>query len=164
MDYLKMDYFKWFIALIGCVGMLCLSGCSGSNSGIGAVTGTVTIDGEPVEYAAVSFMPVEGRASIGRTDANGVYNLAYVKNQKGAVIGQHKVTITTKVVAETNYGQATYNEGGAIKQDKKAKQSAQKTGRKEMLPKKYCDRNSTELTASVEKGNNTIDFDLTTTE
>jgi len=150
-----LDHLKRLITLVACVSLLGLSGCfSSGDSNVANVTGIVTVDGEPIEYAIVSFMPVDGRASFGRTDANGVYTLAYVKQQKGALIGEHKVVIETKVVAETNYGGKTGGDQGGP--------PVRFTGRKEMLPKKYCDRWSTELTASVEKGDNNIDFQLTT--
>ena len=139
-------------ALIACAGLLLFSGCFGGNSDLGSVTGTITIDGEPISYANVTFMPVQGRASIGRTDENGVYKLVYTVGQEGALIGNHKVIVRTKVVKEPNYG-----EKGA-----ETKDPVRLKGRKELLPKKYCDRNSTELTATVESGSNTIDFDLTT--
>ena len=110
-----------------------------------------TIDGEPIDYAAVTFMPTQGRASIGRTDADGVYKLAYVIGQDGALIGNHKVYVTTRVKKEPAYGQKEGVEKSPIRLN----------GRKELLPKENCDRNYTELTATVESGNNEINFDPT---
>ena len=144
------DQVKQLLALVACVGLLSLSGCGG-NSDLGSVTGTVTIDGEPIDYAAVTFMPTQGRASIGRTDADGVYKLAYVIGQDGALIGNHKVYVTTRVKKEPAYGQKEGVEKSPIRLN----------GRKELLPKENCDRNYTELTATVESGNNEINFDLT---
>ena len=147
-----MNHLKQIVASVACLGLLCLSGCAGGDSNVGQVTGTVTIDGEPINYASVTFMPTEGRASVGLTDSQGVYTLNYVIGQKGALIGEHKVYVTTKVVKEGSYGE---NSGGT-------KDPVRKQGRKELLPKKYCDRTASELTATVEKGSNTIDFDLKT--
>jgi hypothetical protein len=145
------DHIKKLMTLFSCVGLLVLSGCFGGRSDLGQVTGTVTIDGEPINYASVTFMPTQGRASIGLTDLNGVYNLVYVIGENGALIGNHKVIVTTKVVKETEYG----GRSGGIKDP------VRQTGRKELLPKENSDRNHTELTATVESGNNTINFDLT---
>ena len=147
-----MDHLKQLIALVACFGLLGLSGCGGGNSDISPVTGTIKIDGEPINYASVTFMPTQGRASTGLTDADGQYTLKYVIGQEGALLGQHKVYVTTRVVKEGSYGQ----DSGGIKDP------VRKTGRKELLPKKYADRGATELTAIVEKGDNTIDFDLIT--
>ena len=145
-----MDHIKQLITLGACVGLLLLSGCFGGNSDLGYVTGTITIDGEPINYASVTFMPTQGRASIGLTDSNGVYNLVYVIGQDGALIGQHKVFVTTEVIKEPDYGQ-----GRGIQDP------VRQTGRRELLPKKYCERNFTELTATVKSGSNKIDFELT---
>lgn len=154
-----MDYVKRVFALVACLGLLGLTGCTGSDSNIGRVNGKVTIDGEPIEHALVSFLPSTGRASMAWTDANGDYDLAYLQDKMGAVVGQHKVMIETKIVADANYNAATYSEDGPVAEEKPGK-TVQNTGRKEMLPNKYCNRNETELTAVVEKGENTINFDL----
>lgn len=138
------------MALIACVGLLSLSGCGG-DSDLGSVTGTVTVDGEPIDYAAVTFMPTQGRASIGRTDSSGAYELVYVIGKKGALIGNHKVYVTTSVKKLPAYGREEGVEQSSI----------QLNGRKELLPKENCDRNYTELTAIVESGSNEINFDLT---
>lgn len=145
------DHIKQLMALVACVGLISLSGCFGGNSDVGSVTGTITIDGEPINYAKVTFMPTQGRASVGLTDANGVYKLVYVIGQDGALIGNHKVIIQSEVVKEPAYGQ---EDGGT-------KDPVRTTGRKELLPKENCDRNLTKLTAIVESGTNEINFDLT---
>lgn len=59
------------------------------------VTGTVTMDGQPLEAASVMFYPVEGgRAnSLATTDATGAYELKYTSTVKGAMAGEYKVLI-----------------------------------------------------------------------
>ncbi len=145
-----MTHFKTFFGMVACVSFLSLCGCFGSNSDIGSVTGTVTLDGEPIEWATVTFKPTQGRGSIGVTDANGVYTLGYIRNQNGALIGNHKVVIRTEIV-KSPYGDGEESEG-----------AVEPTPRKEMLPKKHSDWKKTELTATVESGSNTIDFPLST--
>lgn len=135
---------------------LILAGCQDSK--LGSVTGVVSIDGKPVEMASVSFIPDFGRASVGSTNEKGEYVLNYTSSKKGALIGKHKVTISTKYVAETNYSLQTYSEEGPIKPTRS--DVVKSKGRKEMLPKKYRDRNTTELTAVVEPGSNEINFKL----
>ena len=132
------------------------AGCNDSK--IGTVSGVVLIDGEPVEMASISFFPDVGRASVGRTNDKGEYVLNYTRGQKGALIGNHKVTISTRYVAETNYNQQTYNEEGLVKQSRS--DLVKSKGRKEMIPKKYRDPEETELTAAVKPGSNQIDFNL----
>src|SRR5206468_8218965 len=74
------------------------AGCSGEKvPGLGQVSGTVTMDGKPVADAAITFdvaKPGES-PSIGKTDANGNYELYYSRGHKGATIGEHVVYIST---------------------------------------------------------------------
>ena len=64
---------------------------------LGTVSGTVTMDGQPVANATVTFDGAkEGEsASLGRTDASGKYELYYSRGNKGATIGEHVVHIST---------------------------------------------------------------------
>lgn len=118
-------------------------GCgSGAGGNIGTVEGTVTLDGNPVEEATVRFYPTSGeRGASGKTDRNGHFELRYTRDTMGAIIGDHKVTVSTKVVADN------YSDDGA-------------EAKKETIPRKYVDRKKTDLTATVKQGSNTCDFDL----
>ncbi|NOX52859.1 MAG: hypothetical protein GXP27_00160 [Planctomycetes bacterium] len=78
-----------------------LMGTSSNLPDLGQVTGVVTLDGQPLPRATVEFHPIAppgepapGSASIGRTDENGLYELKYLKNVYGAVVGKHRVVIT----------------------------------------------------------------------
>lgn len=123
--------------------LLCLCGCPASSGNIGAVVGVVTLDGVPIEGATVRFYPTSGlRGSSGKTDENGRYELRYTRSEKGATIGDHKVTISTEVVADN------YEPENAVE------------ARKETIPRKYLDRKKTELSATVESGSNTCNFDI----
>jgi hypothetical protein len=83
-----------------------LAGCGGG--GVAAVSGRVTLDGRPLANAAVLFQPVSaagnnnpGPGSTGVTDADGRYTLTITgKEQRGAVVGKHKVRIT--MMAQTD--------------------------------------------------------------
>jgi len=60
----------------------------------------VTLDGQPLADATVGFYPVGANADVmssGKTNANGEYTLKTVqKNQTGAVVGKHRVSITVE--------------------------------------------------------------------
>ncbi|MEW4452370.1 carboxypeptidase regulatory-like domain-containing protein [Bremerella sp. JC817] len=119
--------------------MLLVFGCSQQSYGsLGGVTGTVTLNGKPHANAKVTFTPAAGRPSSGMTDENGNYELFYIRDTKGAEPGSHKVTIVTVAPVESD----TY-QGPAFK---------------DPIPPNY--NRVTELTAEVEKGSNTFDFDL----
>jgi hypothetical protein len=118
---------------------LAASGCSqGDLPELGEVSGTVTMDGQPLSGVWVGFAPTEGRSSMALTDAQGHYELIYLDGAPGAKIGTHKVAITTPQEDEF---------GGQVK------------NWKERVPAAY--NSKTILTADVKAGSNTIDFPLT---
>ena len=51
MDHLK----RFFVFATVAAGLLCLSGCNTGDSNVGAVTGTLTVDGEAIADALVTF-------------------------------------------------------------------------------------------------------------
>jgi len=118
-----------------------LSGC-GQSSGpaLGQVTGTVTLDGQPLPDAMVSFYPdAGGRSAHGVTDSSGKFLLRFTGMKDGALVDSHTVKIETGVEMSESETQP------------KRKKIAQ-------LPARY--NKETELTAKVERGSNNFDFDL----
>lgn len=86
------------------VGILAWTGCgSGDRPDLGTVEGVVTLDGKPLAEAFVHFDPGTVRGSSGVTDAEGKYELTYIRDTKGAAIGEHIVRITkrTETAPET---------------------------------------------------------------
>jgi hypothetical protein len=79
------------VSLVGLVaGALCLAavaGCGPRGPETVQVTGTVTLDGEPVEGAVVGFRPTAGTPATATTDASGRFTL-------NATPGQNGVTVT----------------------------------------------------------------------
>ena len=88
--------------LVPCICMLFVAGCGGSDlPELGTVFGRVTLDGQPVAEAIVNFAPVNpGRPSTAETDADGNYDLVYLPDVEGAVVGEHAVTIEKIVTTE----------------------------------------------------------------
>ncbi|WP_339746684.1 hypothetical protein [uncultured Rubinisphaera sp.] len=77
------------------IGLGC-GGGPGDAPNLGRVSGTLTIDGKPLENVLVSFAPEDGsRASTGVTDASGQYQLTYSTSEMGAKIGKHNVKISS---------------------------------------------------------------------
>lgn len=139
-----------FLQLSLSVLLLCYCGCSGSPKNVAAVEGTVTLDGEPLVNADISFFPESGaRASVGTTDENGKYVLKYTRRAKGAVIGKHKVTVFINEPQDD----ARYD-------DPAGKKSAATKTEMKTLPLEYTDKEKTELNRTVESGSNTFDFEL----
>jgi len=72
--------------------LLLAAGCSNGPE-LAPVSGRVTLDGQPLEAAEVSFEPEIGRASHGHADQNGDYELRYTREEVGALVGPHTVRI-----------------------------------------------------------------------
>ena len=137
---------------------IALTGCPASGD-FGYVDGTVTIDDNPVEGATIGFYPQGGRGSIGVTDSEGHYELLYTNSQKGAFVGEHKVTIATARQAFDPADRPEYE----IELDDTPQEAV--AARKAMLDKSYEDRKTTPLTATVVPGKNPpINFDLKSDE
>lgn len=115
-----------------------LGACGPAHPDLGTVTGTVTLNKQPLAGAGIVFQPSGGRPSYGMTDSAGRYALEYAQDVPGARIGRHTVIIRTRFT-------------GDFPGDPKASP--------ERLPKRYHDE--TELTADVKAGENIFDFDLT---
>ena len=118
-----------------------VAGCLSRGPAVGRVEGTVTLDGIPLGGAKVIFTPVEGgRSSMAVTDGSGRYELEFGPGMKGALVGKHKVSISTFEAGETD-------------------DSGKLVGHvPERVPAKY-NRDSI-LTAEVKAGSQVIDFKL----
>jgi hypothetical protein len=116
-----------------------LAGCNPEKlPRLGKVTGTVTLEGQPVADARIQFdgaNPGEP-PSTGTTDASGKYELYYSRGHKGATVGEHTVSISTYEPATDDNPQV----------------------KKETIPTKY--NGKSELKSTVKGGTNKIDFDL----
>ncbi|QDT66509.1 transthyretin-like family protein [Calycomorphotria hydatis] len=101
MKYDRMNYLRR-IELWGALSAAMCIGCwSDSNlPELAEVTGTVLLDGEPVPNARLQFLPAEGRPSYGKTDEDGQFRLRYNLREDGAVLGNHRVEITTEDLIE----------------------------------------------------------------
>ena len=75
---------------------LLIAGC-GSESDLAKVKGKVTLGGQPLEGATVTFQPTEdgGAPSAGQTDAKGRYTLMFTFDTPGVQPGEHSVSIET---------------------------------------------------------------------
>jgi hypothetical protein len=136
-----------FIQLGAFAATLCilLAGCGGPDHELvlAPVSGTVTYNGEPLADAMVAFDPEEGgRIASGKTDEDGRYRLTTVEGYDGAIVGRHGVTVVK--VAPTPAPHISDPDAG-----------------KPLIPEKYFDASTSELTAEVVEGeNNVFDFEL----
>jgi hypothetical protein len=117
-------------------------GCNRSGLDLAPVEGLVTYNGAPVAEAGVMFAPQQGPPAMATTDAEGKFALT-TANHDGALIGQHRVSIS-KV------------ETIAIPQP----QGFPLYQHKSHIPEKYADVSTSELTADVQDDDNYFEFKL----
>ena len=136
-----------------------LTGCGGGTIRTVNVTGTVTFNGEPLSGAQVNFSPTtsdEGaRPAFGLTDADGKYRLSVIGGavNAGTTPGEYQVSISrmvgTGIIAEPDGGPTTSGPSVFVPPPQS------------LIPIRYGDPTTSELTATVEaRGNNVFNFDL----
>jgi hypothetical protein len=123
---------------VGAAGLSC--GCGEKAANMADVSGTVTMDGQPLSKARIEFSPTaNGSPSMGLTDERGRYSLRFSRDMEGAMIGDYQVKISTYAPANPDAEPPTVEVP-------------------EKVPAKYNIK--TELTGKVVEGSNTIDFPL----
>ncbi|NBP88422.1 MAG: carboxypeptidase regulatory-like domain-containing protein [Planctomycetia bacterium] len=131
------------------------TGCGGRPAGFpetAAVTGVITFDEMPLEGATVSFLPDEGRSSVGTTDSAGRYRLKFTGTVSGAVLGMHHVSVSK---------QAPDPDFKITKEEQEMLENGDfLIPTVDVVPGRYQGRAS-ELTAEVKSGRNSFDFALT---
>lgn len=126
---------------------LSLTGCGGD--GLQPLQGTVTLDGQPLADAAVSFSPVEGgRPASGKTDADGKFVLASFKAGDGLPVGSYKVTIVK--IDTKQQAQAAPESAGDGDSPESAAMGAVEQGVTFVTPIKYSSPLTTDLVVDVQ--------------
>jgi len=134
------------VAVLGC------GGPDGDAPDLVPVSGTVTLDGEPVSGVMVNFFP-EGPTTgstlcYGMTDDSGRYELQDSQGRKGTLTGKARVTCSKFVMPD----------GSPFTSD--GEMSPEMAGAVEVFPPRYSDETRTELEVDVPAGGDTFDFDL----
>jgi len=132
--------------------ILTLTGCGGKGDPSHvSMSGTVTLNGEPLADAQVTFIPTGDTQGIGAgawTGPDGRYQLIDRRGQPGTQPGTYKVTISKRLMPD----------GSEIPADDK-KPPIESPAR-ESLPPNYSDSARTELQAVVPEQGGTVDFPL----
>lgn len=139
---------------------LFLAGCSATNSiDYGKVTlvnvsGTVTLDGQPLAEAVVTFENQEtGTMSFARTNSSGSYTLQFDSEKDGVTPGQKLVRFSTTRTILGLRGEDGAEEGEA------STEGPQADRKQELVPECYNGKST--LTVEITPDSTTVDFDLT---
>jgi hypothetical protein len=146
---LCVPYRRYAIALLWCVGISLLP-TTGCGDGMARVTGVVSLDGKPIAASqdtrcTVTFVRKDGTgaASTGVVDNQGTYTLG-TGASTGVLPGTYMVSISaSQLMGEEQIG-------------------VPRSG-KRLTPPEYGDATKSGLEATVEPGNNTFDFELSST-
>ena len=98
------------------------------------VSGTVTLDGQPLARGSVQFVPdtaqgTEGPSGVGYVDEEGHYEIS-TAGAAGAIVGHHKISVK----AEADYDQTQISMGPSL------------------IPRRYNNPDASGLTAEVKEG------------
>lgn len=139
---------------------LTAAGCGGPTDGFsgqrGTVTGTVTIDGQPLpEGCSVLFMAASGGyTGSGPVGSGGAYSIFY-KVSSGLPVGAYLVQISPPGPK----GESTPTDPVAMGESMRL---SKKTANKSPVPTRYASTGTSGLTFTVQPGANQADFALTT--
>lgn len=138
----------------------CLTGCSSDTSmpapkSVVPVSGVVTMDGKPLDFARVTFVPQGGSeqsyGASGSTDSAGKYEMMSLVGNEGIVgapPGPYKVTITRMVKPD----------GTVVSPDKM--EPPMMSAARMSLPMQYGSTDTTPLEVTVSTTGGTYNFDL----
>jgi hypothetical protein len=80
-------------ALLTMVTAVALLGCGDGRPTRAPVSGQVLIDGRPLEFGYVNFIPNEGRSSGAKLGPEGRFSLTCFEQNDGAIVGSHRVAV-----------------------------------------------------------------------
>jgi hypothetical protein len=129
------------------------AGCGSSGEmPLGRVSGTVTLNNQPVTSGAIYFVPQKGPGASGTLDAQGRFVLTTYSSGDGAVLGPHTIYFAplTDGTHLDNYSEADYI----------ANKPPPAAPTQEFLPAMYLSPSSSKLTREVLAGRNTLELSL----
>lgn len=75
------------------VALFLVTGCGDGRPTRVPVSGQVLIDGKPLAFGSIRFIPADSRASQSTIDENGRFTLNCYEKNDGVVVGTHTVTV-----------------------------------------------------------------------
>lgn len=148
---------RWRLSASGvAIAGLLLLGCD-QGPQVAPVSGVVKFENTPVTQGTISFHPVAGgRPATGKLGAGGAFELSTFASGDGALLGEHKVTITAMELTDAAPAPKSLSE--EISQPAPRATSGPKA--RWIIPEKFSAQATSELTATVADGANSIEFDL----
>jgi hypothetical protein len=142
------------LSIVAALAAVIISGCAEVDAGgdLVPVAGLVTLDGQPLAGASVTFVGTSGESGAGGvaiTADDGRYELAHFREGTGAAPGDYKVLISKVVMKD----------GSPIPA---GTESAAELETKDLVPFRYNDYHNSMLKVTVPAaGSSALDFALT---
>lgn len=118
-------------------------------------SGTITLDGNPLPNAVVTFDAPDGQFSYAKTNSSGHYTLQFDSVKQGVTPGEKTVRIST---ARKILGLNSTEEGGEPSNESQGDGVAKKQAETETVPAKY--NRQSELKLEVTADQTVYDFEL----
>ncbi|WP_435021354.1 carboxypeptidase-like regulatory domain-containing protein [Tundrisphaera sp. TA3] len=136
----------------GCMGAESEDDAGGPDfSNLVPVSGVITLNGEPLQGAVITFLPKAWSPGLGETDAKGEYTVT-TSNRPGISPGEYKVAISLLLSPE--------NVPQGIGPRSSMSPPPSMLNSRELLPREYTDLSASKLTARVEKAGDVFNFDV----
>lgn len=144
----------FLLAILLCATCALTLGCKkGGLAGLVQLTGTVTLNGEPIEGAQLTFAPddaTNGRSALAKTAADGSFTAMTLAPGDGILPGSYKVAV--RKMSEPTESAVTSDVNDASHDAEVAANSASKDEVKDLLPIQYASPMTSGITVTVEKG------------
>jgi hypothetical protein len=142
------------------IGLAFTTGC-GDSIRMAPVSGAVTVGGQPLPKAGVTFTPIKGgRPAWATTDDQGRFELTTFQAGDGALVGEHIVTVAEPDTDAPIVPKNADAEVASLYAEMPTQPQRKK--RKGALDPKFASRDTSGLTFTVKaSGTNVADFNLT---
>ena len=152
----------WFVNATLATLLIGMTGCGEPSIGSLPVTGTIKVDGKPIEGATVVFNPDgSGRSASGLTDAQGKYKLTTVVSGDGALPGKYKIGVSKHENENMDLPKVESGDSKALEALYSKLDTSKATKSQNLIAPKYETADSSGLVAEVKTpGPNNFDFDV----
>lgn len=136
------------------------AGCSGTTSAGAEATGTITLDGNPLPNAFISFIPKgSGSSSFANSDAHGNFAVQSSGSVTGLAPGEYVVVVEQGDAPDAENAEAPQGED-----DEKNVAGGEVSGNS-AIPKKYRSESTSDLNVTVSEGEQkSIQLDLSSAQ
>ena len=148
--------------MILCVVCLGISGCFSKSPPLGQVEGTVTFDGKPLEEGTIIFTVSGARDASGIIKNGEIQQVTSFKPGDGAPIGEAKIAVIAVKSGAGTISPASASPGDEGNPALAGRGTSPMMVNSEFLiPTRYTNPEKSGLTATIAKGKNEINLELT---